>query len=218
MKQIRRNVFETNSSSSHSLVITTDDEHYTREEINKNFYMSEKGIVRLWESSLEFYRSPFDMLVTFKDKLRYAIASSNGNLVDQCRELCQKYVNGFVDFEFDTKDYIWDSNVKDYVEADEPIPNYGGTDDYQIEGWLKYYNVSLEEFLTNKRYIVVVDGDEYAIYDHIKKSGLFDTSKIIHDSYAEEQEKWREQYLAQLEKEKKDADSKHEDQAQNEAL
>lgn len=37
MKQIRHNVFETNSSSSHSLVITTDNEHYTREEINKNF-------------------------------------------------------------------------------------------------------------------------------------------------------------------------------------
>lgn len=210
MKQIRRNVFETNSSSSHSLVITTDDEHYTREEINKNFYVTKKGIVRLWESSLEFYRSPFDMLVTFKDKLRYAIASSNGNLVDQCRELCYKYVDGFVDFEFDTKDYVWDSEVKDYVEADEPIPNYGGTDDYQIEGWLKYYNVSLEEFLTNKRYIVVVDGDEYQIFDHIKKSGLFDTSKIIHDSYVEEQEEWHKQYLAQLEKEKKDADSKRE--------
>nr|DAE13424.1 MAG TPA: hypothetical protein [Siphoviridae sp. ctLqe90] len=210
MKQIRRNVFETNSSSSHSLVITTDNEHYTREEINKNFYMTD-GIVRLWESSLEFYRSPFDMLATFKGKLRYAIASSNGNLVDQCRELCYKYVDGFVDFEFDTKDYVWDSEVNDYVEAEEPIPNYGGTDDYQIEGWLKKYNVSLEEFLTNKRYIVVVDGDEYAIYDHIKKSGLFDTSKIVHDSYAEEEEEWREQYLAQLEKEKEDADSKHED-------
>lgn len=210
MKQIRRNVFETNSSSSHSLVITTDNEHYTREEINKNFYMTD-GIVRLWESSLEFYRSPFDMLVTFKDKLRYAIASSNGNLVDQCRKLCYKYVDGFTDFEFDTKDYVWDSEVKDYVETDDPIPNYGGTDDYQIEGWLKKYNVSLEEFLTNKRYIVVVDGDEYAIYDHIKKSGLFDTSKIIHDSYAEEEEEWHKQYLAQLEKEKKDADSKHED-------
>lgn len=210
MKQIRRNVFETNSSSSHSLVITTDNEHYTRKEINKNFYMTD-GIVRLWESSLEFYRSPFDMLVTFKDKLRYAIASSDGNLVDQCRELCCKYVDGFTDFEFDTKDYVWDSEVKDYVEAEEPIPNYGGTDDYQIEGWLKKYNVSLEEFLTNKRYIVVVDGDEYAIYDHIKKSGLFDTSKIIHDSYAEEEEEWHKQYLAQLEKEKEDADSKHED-------
>ena len=210
MKQIRRNVFETNSSSSHSLVITTDNEHYTREEINKNFYITKEGKVRLWESSLEFYRSPFDMLVTFKDKLRYAIASSNGNLVDDCREICKKYVDGFTDFEFDTKDYVWNSEVKDYVETDEPIPNYGGTDDYQIEGWLKSYNVSLEEFLTNKRYIVVVDGDEYAIYDHIKKSGLFDTSKIIHDSYAEEQEEWHKQYLAQLEKEKKDADSKRE--------
>lgn len=209
MKQIRRNVFETNSSSSHSLVITTDNEHYTREEINKNFYMID-GIVRLWESSLEFYRSPFDMLVTFKDKLRYAIASSDGNLVDECREICKKYVDGFTDFEFNTKDYVWDSEVKDYIETDDPIPNYGGTDDYQIEGWLKKYNVSLEEFLTNKRYIVVVDGDEYAIYDHIKKSGLFDTSKIIHDSYAEEQEEWHKQYLAQLEKEKKDAESANE--------
>lgn len=210
MKQIRRNVFETNSSSSHSLVITTDNEHYTREEINKNFYMTD-GIVRLWESSLEFYRSPFDMLVTFKDKLRYAIASSNGNLVDECREICKKYVDGFTDFEFNTKDYVWDSEVKDYVETDDPIPNYGGTDDYQIEGWLKKYNVSLEEFLTNKRYIVVVDGDEYQIFDHIKKSGLFDISKIIHDSYEESEAEWRKQYLAQLEaeKEKKDAESLH---------
>lgn len=210
MKQIRRNVFETNSSSSHSLVITTDNEHYTRKEINKNFYMTD-GIVRLWESSLEFYRSPFDMLVTFKDKLRYAIASSDGNLVDQCRELCCKYVDRFVDFEFDTKDYVWDSEVKDYVVAKVPVPNYGSTDDYQIEGWLKKYNVSLEEFLTNKRYIVVVDGDEYNCWSHIKDSGLVDTSKIIHDSYEESEAEWRKQYLAQLEKEKEDADSKHED-------
>lgn len=210
MKQIRRNVFETNSSSSHSLVITTDNEHYTREEINKNFYITKEGKVRLWESSLEFYRSPFDMLVTFKDKLRYAIASSNGNLVDQCRELCCKYVDGFVDFEFDTKDYVWDSEVKDYVETDDPIPNYGGTDDYQIEGWLKHYNISLEEFLTNKRYIVVVDGDEYCVWSNIKNSGLVDVKKIIHDSYEESEAEWREQYLAQLEKEKKDAESANE--------
>lgn len=215
MKQIRRNVFETNSSSSHSLVITTDNEHYTRKEINDEFYLTKlnslEGKVRLWESSLEFYRSPFDMLTTFKGKLRYAIASSNGNLVDECREICKKYIDGFTDFEFDTKDYVWDSEVKDYVQAKVPVPNYGGTDDYQIEGWLKKYNVSLEEFLTNKRYIVVVDGDEYNCWPNIKDSGLIKADKIIHDSYAEEQEEWHKQYLAQRKKEKEDADSKHED-------
>lgn len=215
MKQIRHNVFETNSSSSHSLVITTDNEHYTREEINDEFYLTKEGKVRLWESSLEFYRSPFDILATFKDKLRYAIASSNGNLVDECRKICREYIDGFTDFEFDTKDYVWDSEVKDYVEADEPVPNYGGTDDYEIEGWLKKYNVSLEEFLTNKRYIVVVDGDEYNTWLHIKDSGLVNTTKIIHDSRVEYEAKWKEQYLARLEaeKEKKDAESSHENKA-----
>lgn len=215
MKQIRHNVFETNSSSSHSLVITTDNEHYTREEINDEFYLTKEGKVRLWESSLEFYRSPFDILATFKDKLRYAIASSNGNLVDECRKICKEYIDGFTDFEFDTKDYIWNSEVKDYVEADEPVPNYGGTDDYEIEGWLKKYNVSLEEFLTNKRYIVVVDGDEYNTWLHIKDSGLVNTTKIIHDSRVEYEAKWKEQYLARLEaeKEKKDAESSHENKA-----
>lgn len=215
MKQIRHNVFETNSSSSHSLVITTDNEHYTREEINDEFYLTKEGKVRLWESSLEFYRYPFDMLATFRGKLRYAIASSNGNLVDECRKICREYIDGFTDFEFDIKDYIWNSEVKDYVEADEPVPNYGGTDDYEIEGWLKKYNVSLEEFLTNKRYIVVVDGDEYNTWLHIKDSGLVNTTKIIHDSRVEYEAKWREQYLARLEaeKEKKDAESSHENKA-----
>ena len=215
MKQIRHNVFETNSSSSHSLVITTDNKHYTREEINDEFYLTKEGKVRLWESSLEFYRSPFDILATFKDKLRYAIASSNGNLVDECRKICREYIDGFTDFEFDTKDYVWDSEVKDYVEADEPVPNYGGTDDYEIEGWLKKYNVSLEEFLNNKRYIVVVDGDEYNTWLHIKDSGLVNTTKIIHDSRVEYEAKWKEQYLARLEaeKEKKDAESSHENKA-----
>lgn len=215
MRQIRRNVFETNSSSSHSLVITTDDEHMTREEINSEFHLRKDGLLWLSESYLEFYRYPFDMLATFRGKLRYAIASSKGNLVDECRKICKEYIDGFTDFEFDTKDYIWNSEVKDYVEADEPVPNYGGTDDYEIEGWLKKYNVSLEEFLTNKRYIVVVDGDEYNTWLHIKDSGLINTTKIIHDSRVEYEAKWREQYLAQLEaeKEKKDAESSHENKA-----
>ena len=43
----------------------------------------------------------------------------------------------------------------------------------------------LEEFLTNRRYIVIVDGDEYCVWDHVKNTGLLDTDMIVHDSYRE---------------------------------
>jgi hypothetical protein len=57
-----------------------------------------------------------------------------------------------------------------------------------IEGWLQNYNVSVEDFLTMKRYIVVCDGDEYRTWDKVRDSGLMDTSHIILDSYAEYEE------------------------------
>ena len=38
-RQIRRGVFETNSSSQHSLCIMKKDEHYTPDEIARDFYL-----------------------------------------------------------------------------------------------------------------------------------------------------------------------------------
>lgn len=177
MKTIRNNVFETNSSSSHSLVITTLDEHYTEAEIRNDVYIPENGVVRIWTSSLEFYRSPFDILCTFNDKARYAIASSAGKLVNDVAAIYRKYIPGFVEFEFDLIPESWDS--ENYVNS------YGGTDDYCIQDWLKEYKITLEEFLTNRRYIVIVDGDEYCVWDHIKNTGLLNTGMIVHDSYKE---------------------------------
>lgn len=177
MKTIRNNVFETNSSSSHSLVITTLDEHYTEDEIRNDVYIPENGVVRIWTSSLEFYRSPFDILCTFNDKARYAIASSKGKLVDEVEAVYRKYIPEFVVFEFDERPESYDS--ENYVI------DYGGTDDYCIEGWLDKYNITVEEFLTNRRYIVIVDGDEFCVWDHVKNTGLLDTDMILHDSYKE---------------------------------
>lgn len=166
MRNIRKSVFETNSSSSHSLVITTVNEHYTRAEMMKNVYMSDDGIINMWGDNLEFYRSPFDILSTFFDKTRYAIASSEGALVPQIKGIFKKYIPGFTDFKFDeTAKYVED-DFGDWIESGW-VTNYGATDDYEIESWLKHYDVSLEEFLTNRRYIVIVDGDEYRVWDHI---------------------------------------------------
>ena len=187
MKQVRLNTFETNSSSSHSFVITDFEGRYSQEEIMNHVCLWKDGKAIMWSSGLEFGRSPFDFLNNFESKTRYAIAASNGRLVPQIVEVWKKYVPGFSHFEFDEKYRVWDEEKQDYVDTDEdnPVYEYGYTDDYMIEGWLKKYNVSVEDFLTMRRYVIVVDGDEYLIKDKLFNSGLVDTSHIIHDSYAE---------------------------------
>ncbi len=184
MRQVRLNTFETNSSSSHSFVITDFEGRYSQEEIMNHVYLSKDGKVIMWESGLEFGRSPFDFLNNFESKTRYAIASSNGRLVPQIVEVWKKYVPGFSHFEFDEKYRVWDEEKQDYVDTDEdnPVYEYGYTDDYMIEGWLKKYNVSVEDFLTMRKYSVVVDGDETRTWYKIMCSGLIDKAHIVHDS------------------------------------
>lgn len=194
MIQIRDNTFETNSSSSHSLIITDFEDKYTQEEIMKGIYLWSDGKDRMYENNLEFYRSPFSLLATFESKSRYAIASSNGRLVDEVEKIWRKYIPNFNGFGFDMKTEEYDYDKNDWVDLDEPKPIYGGTDDYQIEGWLKSYNVNLEDFLTMRRYMVVCDGDEYRIWYHILDSGLVDKSHIIHDSEKEAAEEWKRKF------------------------
>ena len=194
MIQIRDNTFETNSSSSHSLIITDFDGKYTPEEMMKGIYLWKDKGTRMYESHLEFYRSPFSLLATFESKSRYAIASSQGHLADEVEKIWHKYIPNFNGFKFDMETEEYDYDKKEWVDLDEPKPIYGGTDDYQIEGWLKSYNVSLEDFLTMRRYMVVCDGDETREWYHILDSGLVDKSHIIHDSEKEVAEAWKRKY------------------------
>ena len=200
MIQIRDNTFETNSSSSHSLIITDFDGKYTPEEMMKGIYLWEDKETRMYESNLEFYRSPFSLLATFESKSRYAIASSQGHLADEVEKIWHKYIPNFNGFKFDMETEEYDYDKKEWVDLDEPKTIYGGTDDYQIEGWLKSYNVSLEDFLTMRRYMVVCDGDEYREWYHILDSGLVDKSHIIHDSEREVAEEWKRKFAEENKK------------------
>lgn len=200
MIQIRDNTFETNSSSSHSLIITDFDGKYTPEEMMRGIYLWEDKETRMYESNLEFYRSPFSLLATFESKSRYAIASSQGHLADEVEKIWHKYIPNFNGFKFDMKTEEYDYDKNEWVDLDEPKTIYGGTDDYQIEGWLKSYNISLEDFLTMRRYMVVCDGDEYREWYHILDSGLVDKSHIIHDSEREVAEAWERKYEEENEK------------------
>jgi len=89
--QIRKGCFETNSSSSHSLIITKKNSNVrmAQEEIRHEFYLDEdwyrerhkndkKEVIKIDPWDNEFGRSPFNVLVTFRDKLAYAIAEYCG--------------------------------------------------------------------------------------------------------------------------------------------
>lgn len=178
MKQIRRSVFETNSSSSHSIVILNEDVAKNNNEYLSYFktYLCSDGLYLMFDHDLEFGRSPFDVLSTFSEKLNYAIASFGEEKFDELEELACKYLRGLDDGGYCTGIELpisrWSSKKSKYY----------GNIDHQSAGVLQNFlfkeNISLEEFLVNPRYIVIIDGDEYCVFDKLKESGLIKSDTI----------------------------------------
>lgn len=175
MFQIRRGVFETNSSSSHSISIRKNGHTYTKEEIMNGLWIDpDDGSYSLWESELEFGRSPFEPLATFKDKIRFALASycSDPDKVHEICDIFAKYTEGSW---LDLRDVEVDNDDEDEVRW-YGKDNIKGSIDHQsvglLQNFLRSHNVSLEEFLTNSKYVVWIDGDEYCIKEKLFESGL----------------------------------------------
>ena len=226
-RQIRRGVFETNSSSMHSLVIMKHGRHYTDSEMNDNNYIREDGLWNIGEyEGLYYGRRPFDILVTFNDKLKYVIASmvnhEDDDIMKELKRICRQYVHGywywdgeehdspFKDFEFPTRripayqdedgnyynEYDDDIKYKGYedhhavyttsngkaLKEDKAVyyeaPDYGYAESCLVPTLLQRYNITLEEFLLNNRYIVIIDGDEYNDFERFCKSKIINIDEI----------------------------------------
>ncbi len=220
--KIRRGCFETNSSSMHSIVITSDDRVYTQDEFNDGVYINKNGEWHNWEDELYFERSPFTILSTYESKLRYAIAEFCGSQDEEAIDkygpefdrITAKHYSEFDHFSFNKiykrafadkngkelpmndVHYYWGDDQADhyyYYDGDEKVEatrlpydyecnNYGHIDHQSagtLESFLKSHNITLEEFLTNKKYIIIVDGDEYCEFDKLLSSGLVDKKKIV---------------------------------------
>lgn len=174
MRQIRNGVFETNSSSMHSLVIKKSGSYYTNEELNQHLWIRKDGTWDIWrEDSISFEREPFACLATFESKVRYAIASLCGYRADREEQ--------FKDIERIVTEVIWECNeiklpIRRWSDDDELF--YGYVDEDILTPFLNDHNISLREFLTNSKYVVIVDGDEYCIWDSIKEAGLVNMDEI----------------------------------------
>ncbi len=173
--QIRSDVFETNSSSMHSLVIKKCDDYMLPEEIAETRLNKDKKI-RFWrEEDLEFGRHPFKVLFDFRKKLAYAIASlcnwrhSKEKTFAGIERVVMEIVPGCEGIELPCHHWYGDEEPKIY---------YGSVDEDILSPFLKKRGISLKEFLTNKKYIVIVDGDEYCIWENMKEEGLINRGAI----------------------------------------
>ena len=236
---IRRNCFETNSSSMHSIVVTDENGTYNEKEMLEKMYIWDNGKFEIWnDDDLDFGRYPFRILTTFVEKLCYAIASLCGGYTDEeeadknfemLENIAKKHIptlkliklpekrepvflleNGTeigpsgVWLEDDDELYYHNNTRKERVTRSDyeyVTPDYGYVDHQSsglLEGFLKKNNISVEDFLTCKKYYVIIDGDEYCEWDKLKLSGLLNKSRIIKEypgsGYSYDYEKYREEH------------------------
>ena len=186
----RTGVFETNSSAMHSIVVTDKDEYYSDEEKERRCWIFD-GILEINDSSdLEFGRCPFNVLATFYDKLRYAIPSFfskyNGTSYNEednpvykdprwneLTDILEKHFEEFETIELPANRWCRNKKTGEYYMYFGSIE----TDSTLLERFLKKENISLEEFLTNRKYIIVIDGDEYCVFETLKEEIGFNVLK-----------------------------------------
>ena len=168
MFKIRSGCFETNSSSSHAMIMLKEDKPLPQM-IEPKWHLH-NGKLSIYYNDLFFERSPFDVLIDWYHRMCYAIASFGEEGYDEIEDLLYKRIDSLQEIE------IWGRRDDDYYK-------YGDVD-HQSAGLLKSFlfekDIDLEEFIFNDRYIVIIDGDEYGVWDSLLDSGLIDKNKIIH--------------------------------------
>lgn len=230
-RQIRRGVFESNSSSMHALCVMKKSEQYTPEEILDSLYLYDDYETQendcIWEpreSNMEFGRSPFKAIGTFADKWLYACASMveeyNDNTYKELERIAFKYIPGLkkivMPFTYGCKlnkdnpkndgdilckecgmtedeliEYLmqkeekWGIEINYWKDRDGDWgyhePYTGHVDEDILSRFLETENITLEEFLINKKYVVIQDGDECCEFTKIKKTGLINFDAIDHE-------------------------------------
>ena len=234
IRLIRKMCFESNSSSSHSILITKNDDHITTRDLTADYndpdYNQQEHIcfgdhnISLFGIDSGFGRSPFEFLTSFIDKLKYSMCEFLGykyvddddyeDIYNEFLSIVREFIPECEDFYIQTRDediYLdedgnklkrrdvkydhWENGNAVYVYVKDGITKEAtvsetdyyevpdiGIIDHQSAGlltnFLREKNISLKEFLTNKKYIIVIDGDEYCELENMINNNILNKDYI----------------------------------------
>ena len=171
MIKIRRGVFETNSSSSHVIVLTNESckTGYAAYATCGNLHKDKKtGETVLFIEGHDFDRH-FEIFTSWIDRLSYSLASFKYNdiMIEQILDIVKKRRPDIDRFEF-TETYEGET---DYGEVDHQSSNL-------LRDMIYEAGVKLEDFIFNDHFILFCDGDEYQVFNTLGKTGIIDMKNL----------------------------------------
>ena len=191
MKQIRKSMFETNSSSMHSIVVTSEEHLLAEKDLfagnyyGKNFYkdicLDDNGLWYFCKEDLDFGTHPFRILCTLKEKTAYAIASlcsyqcDAENTIERMEEIIETVVPDFKGFRFDKETYEDEGEEHSY-------DIYGGVDHQSymlLQNVLWEEDITLEDFLLNEKYWVIIDSDDQNDYRRLMEHHIINSNIMV---------------------------------------
>lgn len=170
-KIIRIGTFETNSSSSHSLIVTknNDIDIIDLDDID----LDEDGKFMVGRHNSCFDRSPDAPLFHFQEKLKYLIAvyQDNPEVLKELEQITMKVVPGCTGFVYNCVDG-WGYTYYGYVDGESA---------QMIKKFFDKNDISFENFLLNKKYVIILDGDEYNMWETLRECNLINFNNIVEE-------------------------------------
>ena len=128
----------------------------------------EDGVWKINGRDLQFGRYPYRVLGTVEGKARYALATYGSHNINEVLAILKEVYPELERVELPKCSWDKEKEERGYCE-DSVLP----------------LNVPLRDFILDKKYVVISDGDEYCVWDNFKKSGLFNWSEYPEESVSE---------------------------------
>lgn len=178
MKKIRNNTFETNSSSTHTLVLCNEHKKYI---IPKSITVR-KGTMTVFDGDTE---KPVNVVDTVSGKLCFAIASQRYNLESlfNClNDIGISNINLFglkIDLD-NAPEYFEVDELEDKLGIEFSINHECSSDMSDTIRGFTYNKDKMKNFLFNKKSFVLLDSDGWTVYEELSENYNKKESKKYH--------------------------------------